>query len=115
MKLSILLTSGLAAVASAIAIGDRPANRKSYSGYKVFRVDVENEAVAERLNKVIDTLGLSTWKARPRAGYTADIVVPPTALLQFESEVADLKTMTMHEDLEKSIEEESAFGIYAGM
>jgi hypothetical protein len=112
MKLQLLVSSGLLALASAASI-QAPAPRKSYSGYKVFRVDVGSNA--DRLNAVVDKLGLSTWKGRPRPNTQADIVVPPNVLEAFEAEVAGLNKVTMHEDLGLSIEDETTFGVYAGM
>ncbi|KAL1837079.1 hypothetical protein VTJ49DRAFT_4307 [Mycothermus thermophilus] len=108
MKFQLLVSSGLLALASAAAV---QSPRKSYSGYKVFRVDVGSDAT--RLNNVVDKLGLSTWKGRPRPNAQADIVVPPSQLAAFEAEVAGLKKVTMHEDLGLSIEDETSFSTYA--
>ncbi len=54
----------------------------SYDGYKVFRVAVGEDA--ERLTGIISKLGLKTWKGAPKAGATADVVVPPRRLTRSE-------------------------------
>ncbi|KAM7200875.1 zinc carboxypeptidase [Naviculisporaceae sp. PSN 640] len=103
--LSLLLTLGSAAVS-------RPKPQvKSYKGYKVFRVAVGTDA--SKVSGIVNKLGLTTWKGAPRAGTFADIVVPPTEVATFETEVSGMDVITMHEDLGASIDEESTFQTYA--
>lgn len=85
----------------------------SYDGYKVFRVAVGDQVA--RINDVVSSLGLATWKGAPRAGAFADIVVPPTQINAFADKIVGLHSVTMHEDLGASIAEESSFHAYAGM
>ena len=108
----LAILSTYCALASAAAAAPRP-QRVSYDGYKVFRVDVGDQV--DKVNDVVSSLGLSTWKWAPRAGAFADIVVPPTKVDAFANEIADLSAVTMHEDLGASIAEESGFEAYAGM
>lgn len=96
-------------LASAAAV-TKP-ERVSYDGYKVFRVAVGDQVA--KVNDVISSLGLSTWKGAPRAGAFADIVVPPTKIDAFNGKIIGLDTVTMHEDLGASIAEESNFHTYA--
>lgn len=98
-------------LASAAAV-TKP-ERVSYDGYKVFRVAVGDQVA--KVNDVVSSLGLSTWKGAPRAGAFADIVVPPTKIDAFNGKIIGLDTVTMHEDLGASIAEESNFHTYAGV
>jgi hypothetical protein len=97
-------------VVSAAAVA-KP-EKVSYDGYKVVRVAVGDQLA--KINDVVSSLGLATWKGAPRAGAFADIVVPPTKLGAFTEKVAGLDVLTMHEDLGASIAEESTFHTYAG-
>ena len=87
-------------------------SKVTYDGYQVVRVPVKNQVA--KVNNVISKLGLTTWKGAPRAGAFADIVVPPSKIDAFNSEIAGMDTITMHEDLGASISEESNFHVYAG-
>ncbi|KAJ9148825.1 Zinc carboxypeptidase [Coniochaeta hoffmannii] len=104
-----LILSICVSLASAAAVA-KP-ERVSYDGYKVFRVAVGDQVA--KVNDVVSSLGLATWKGAPRAGAFADIVVPPTKIDSFAEKVAGLDTVTMHEDLGASIAEESSFHTYA--
>ncbi|KAK5659583.1 hypothetical protein OQA88_785 [Cercophora sp. LCS_1] len=108
MKSSAILLS-LAALASAASV--RSHSAKSYDGYKVFRLDVGQDV--ERVNGVIDKLGLSTWMGKPKAGGKSDIVVPPSAVDAFAKEVEGLGLLAMHEDLGASIRAQEEYGVYA--
>jgi hypothetical protein len=108
MKCTLLVSSSLLALSSAAAV--QPPARKSYEGYKVFRLAV-GEDVA-KINNVIDGLGLATWK-KIHPGGRADIVVPPSQVSAFEAGTAGMGVVTMHQDLGASIAEESTFRAYA--
>jgi hypothetical protein len=109
MRLAILsICLSLASAASVVKPG-----KVSYDGYKVFRVAVGNQVA--KVNDVVSSLGLATWKGAPRAGAFADIVVPSTKIDTFAEKIAGLDTITMHEDLGASIAEESSLGTYACM
>ena len=105
---AVSVLSALAASAAAVSV---PAQSVSYDGYKVFRVDTGNQV--DRINDIVAKLALKTWKGAPRAGAAADIVVPPSALLEFKSAISGLNAITMHEDLGASIAEEGSFSTYA--
>lgn len=111
MRFSLLASSGLLGLSSAVAVQSQ--GRKSYDGYKVFRLSVGQDVA--KVNNVIGKLGLTTWKGTPRAGAAADIVVPPSEVAAFEAEISGMEAVTMHEDLGASIAEESTFSTYAGM
>ncbi|KAB5522881.1 hypothetical protein GE09DRAFT_1043889 [Coniochaeta sp. 2T2.1] len=106
----LAILSAYCALASAAAAAPRP-ERVSYDGYKVFRVDVGN--LVGKVNDVVASLGLATWKGAPKAGAAADIVVPPAKVEAFAKEIEGLNAVTMHEDLGASISEESSFQAYA--
>ncbi|AEO56600.1 carboxypeptidase [Thermothelomyces thermophilus ATCC 42464] len=110
MKLNLLVSSALLALASAAAV-QSPQQRKSYDGYKVVRLTVGKDAA--KVNSIIDRLGLSTWKGKVRAGAVADIVIPPSQVDAFAAETAGMEAITMHEDLGASIAAESTFQAYA--
>ncbi|KAH8904959.1 zinc carboxypeptidase [Coniochaeta sp. PMI_546] len=105
--LAFLSVCGALASAAAVA---KP-EKVSYDGYKVFRVAVGTQVA--KINDVVSSLGLTTWKGAPRAGAFADIVVPPTKIDAFADKIAGLTAVTMHEDLGASIAEESNFHTYA--
>lgn len=106
----VFALSSCFALSTAVVVQNRP-QRVSYDGYKVFRVSVGKEVA--KVNDIVSSLGLTTWKGAPRAGAFADIVVPPTKLEAFADKVVGMDATTMHEDLGASISEESAFQVYA--
>ncbi|GAB1317997.1 hypothetical protein MFIFM68171_08207 [Madurella fahalii] len=109
MRFALLASSVLLGLSSAAAVQSQ--ERKSYGGYKVFRLSVEQDVA--KVNNIIGKLGLTTWKGAPRAGAAADIVVPPSEVAAFEAEISGMNAITMHEDLGASIAEESTFSTYA--
>ncbi|KXX80208.1 Metallocarboxypeptidase A [Madurella mycetomatis] len=109
MRFSLVASSGLLGLSSAAAVQSQ--ERKSYDGYKVFRLSVGQDVA--KVNNVIGKLGLTTWKGAPRPGAPADIVVPPSEVAAFETEISGMEAVTMHEDLGASIAEESTFSTYA--
>lgn len=111
MRYSLLVSGGLLALASAASVPS--SEKKSYDGYKVVRLTV-GEHVA-KVQNIVDRLGLTTWKGKPRANADADIVVPPSLIGAFEAEIAGMKAVTMHDDLGASIADEASFSVYAGM
>jgi hypothetical protein len=110
MKHLTVITSWLS-LASAATVA-KP-QKVSYDGYKVFRVSVGDQVA--KVNDVVSSLGLTTWKGAPKAGAFADIVVPPTKIDAFADRIAGLDATTMHDDLGASIAEESNFHVYAGV
>ncbi|KAL2152219.1 hypothetical protein VTH82DRAFT_5403 [Thermothelomyces myriococcoides] len=108
MKLNLLASSTLLALASAVAV--RSPQWKSYDGYKVVRLTV-GEDVA-KVSDIISRLGLETWKGKVRAGAVADVVIPPSKISAFVNETAGMEAVTMHEDLGASIAAESTFHTY---
>lgn len=112
MRSSLLTSCGFLALVSAAIVQPTPV-RKSYDGYKVFRLTVGDEV--GKVSSIIERLGLSTWKGKPKAGGHSDIVVPPSQIQAFETAIKGMKVSTMHEDLGASIAQESTFHTYAGM
>ncbi|KAL2195240.1 carboxypeptidase [Corynascus similis CBS 632.67] len=109
MKYNFLVSSAVLALASAAAA--QAPQRRSYDGYKVVRLTVGQDVA--KVNGIIDRLGLTTWKGKPRAGAAADIVIPPSQADAFVAETTGMEAVTMHEDLGASIAQESTFHIYA--
>lgn len=107
MKTFTALTA-LLATASAAAV---PSEKVSYDGYKVIRVSV---ADVDEVNSIVSKLDLTTWKDAQKAGSHADIIVPPSKLTAFEKATSGMDSVTMHEDLGKSIADESTFKTYVG-
>ena len=99
----------LAAVASAAAVEPRAV---SYDGFKVVRIPVGTDA--SKVTEIVNKLQLKTWKGAPKAGAFADIMVPPSQIEAFNTEIAGMEAVTMHEDLGASIAEESNYAAYAG-
>lgn len=106
---SLTLLSALIASASAAVL--QP-HRVSYDGHKVFRLSVDAHNI-DRINDIVNTLNLQTWKPARKAGSFADIVVSPDQLETFNKATSGLKPVVMHEDLGVSIEKESAFQPYS--
>lgn len=106
---TVIALSALLASASAAAVSSP---KVSYDGYKVVRVSAG--ADTDRVNKLVEKLGLATWKEARHAGSFADIVVPPSKLSAFHQETSEMETVTMHEDLGESIAQESTFHTYVG-
>jgi hypothetical protein len=101
MKTSTAISSLL----TLAAVTTVSAERVSYDGYKVVRLSVGREI--ERVNSIMATLGLTTWKGAPREGAKADIVIPPEAIAAFTAQTVGMDAVTMHEDLGASIAAES--------
>ena len=110
MKFPILALSGLVSLASAAAV--QTSQRKSYDGFKVFRLAVGQDAA--KVSGIIEKLDLTTWMGAPRAGKNSDIVVPPAQVSAFAAATAGMSIVTMHEDLGRSIDDQTTFSAYAG-
>jgi hypothetical protein len=110
MKLTLSTLLGLVALASAVVVPS--SGRRSYEGYKVYRLSVGQEV--DKVADIIERLGLTTWKGAPRAGAVSDIVVPPSQIEAFLAEISGMEVVTMHEDLGLSIEDEASFRVYEG-
>lgn len=108
MKTFVTLSAVLAC-ASAAAVSSP---KVSYDGYKVARVSVGDSP--ETVKNIISKLDLTTWKDAHGAGSYADVLVSPSQWSAFEKETSGLDATIMHEDLGKSIAEESTFTTYAG-
>ncbi|PFH55913.1 hypothetical protein XA68_17398 [Ophiocordyceps unilateralis] len=85
--------------------------KASYDGYKVFRVPVG--ARVQRVNSIVDELGLHFWQPASRKGAFADVEVPPGKVKAFHEAMQGFDLVVMHEDLGKSVAEEGAFAVYA--
>lgn len=109
---TLALLSSLLAAASAAAPPTPTPTTASYDGYKVFRVPVRTKT--QRVNHVVDKLGLGYWQPAQRKGAFADIQVPPGQVDAFYREMDGLELITMHEDLGKSMAGETTSLAYAG-
>jgi len=104
----LLLSSVVFALVSAVSVP----GKVSYSGYKVFRVAYGTES--SKIDSLVSSLSLETWKSSAKATGHVDVVVPPSALQDFELGTTDMETSVMHNDLGSSIAEEESFQAYAG-
>jgi carboxypeptidase A4 len=104
--LGITLTSlGLASAASV-------AKKVSYDDWKVYRVNVGSNAA--KISDVMSKLQLELWKGKPASSDVIDVMVPPSAIRDFEASTADVETSVMHDNLGLSIADENSFSVYAG-
>lgn len=88
------------------------AKKVNYDDWKVFRVNVGSEGA--KLQDVMTKLQLELWKGKPASSDVVDLMVPPSAVSDFEASTQDFETKIMHENLGQSIAEEQSFSVYAG-
>lgn len=100
-----LATLGLASAAAVT-------KKVSYDDWKVYRVNVGNNATD--LKNLVSKLQLETWKGTPGTSEIVDVMVPPTQIRDFEASTDGIETQIMHENLGLSIADEETFSIYAG-
>lgn len=107
MKLLLGLASlGLASAVSA-------ATKVSYDGWKVYRVNVGSNAA--EFSKLVNDVGLETWKGKPASSAVVDVMVSPSQLEAFEKAAEGLQVNLMHDNLGQSISTEAAFPVYTGI
>ena len=106
MKFTILSLLVAGALAGPIV------QRTSYTGSKVFRVSLTSKADVTRMTSLINSMGLDMWTHDISKGKHVDVMVAPNDVQKFQRKVQGLVTNVMHEDLGKSIEEESKFEPY---
>lgn len=99
-----LATLGLASAAAVT-------KKVSYDDWKVYRVNVGNNATD--LKNLVSKLQLETWKGTPGTSEIVDVMVPPTQIRDFEASTDGIETQIMHENLGLSIADEETFSIYA--
>lgn len=104
-----LLAVSLASLA--LASGAAVTKKANYDNFKVYRVDVGEDA--SKLGSVIDKFQLSTWKGKVGVSKVIDVVVPPSFILDFEAGVQGMSTKVLHENLGASIADEENFGVYS--
>ena len=88
------------------------AKKVSYDDWKVFRVNVGSDAA--KIDKMMSKLQLELWKGKPASSDVVDVMVPPSAVKDFETSTEDVETQLMHDNLGLSIAGEQDFSIYAG-
>lgn len=86
---------------------------KDYSGHKVVRIPTNDDNV-QKVQGIIDELGLDFWKYPQKPGLNADVVIPPAKISSFTELLEGLDSEIMHEDLGASINAESKFEAYEG-
>lgn len=106
MKLFQIL--GLATVVAAVGAATSKVN---YDGYRVFRLKAQEDNI-EKINDVVSSLDLQTWKKSVKLG-TADVVVPPEQVDNFLKLTEDFQTQVMHSNLGESIAEEGHTDTYS--
>lgn len=112
MKPLFLAAAALVAItASAL---DAAASNPSYHGHKVFRIPVADEEDGLLMQNLVDKLGLAVWQPPSKKGAFADMQVPADQLRAFGKAMEHRNVIIMHEDLGKSIRNESKFHDYAG-
>jgi hypothetical protein len=84
----------------------------SYDDWKVYRVNVGSNAA--KIDSVMSKLQLELWKGKPASSDVVDVMVPPSAVKDFEASTGDIQTKVMHENLGLSISDEENFSVYAG-
>jgi carboxypeptidase A4 len=62
----------------------------------------------------MNKLQLELWKGKPASSNVVDVMVPPTAVKDFEASTKDMETAVMHDNLGLSIADEQTFSVYAG-
>ncbi|KAM3072180.1 hypothetical protein ACMFMG_008636 [Clarireedia jacksonii] len=105
MKLVQLLTF----TSSALAIATE--TKVNYDGYQVFRLKADENNIG-KINDVVSSLDLQTWKNSAKLG-VADIVVPPHQVENFLRTTEDFQREVMHNDLGASITEEAQYEEYS--
>lgn len=88
------------------------AKKVSYDDWKVYRVNVGSNSA--KLENVMSKLQLELWKGKPATSDVVDLMVPPTAVQDFEASTTDFETKIMHDNLGLSIANETTFSTYAG-
>jgi carboxypeptidase A4 len=78
----------------------------------VYRVNVGSNGA--KLDGVMNKLQLELWKGKPASSDVVDVMVPPTAVKDFEASTKDMETAVMHDNLGLSIADEQTFSVYAG-
>jgi carboxypeptidase A4 len=99
-----LASLGLASAASV-------AKKVNYDDWKVYRVNVGNNAA--KVNDVVSKLQLELWKGKPSTSSVVDVMVPPSQVNAFEASTSDIETKVMHDNLGLSITDEDTFHVYA--
>ena len=89
------------------------AKKVSYDDWKVFRVNVGSDAA--KLQDVMTKLQLELWKGKPESSDVVDLMVPPSAVKDFEASTQSFETKLMHDNLGASIANEHSFSVYAGI
>lgn len=89
------------------------AKKVSYDDWKVFRVNVGSDSA--KLQDVMSKLQLELWKGKPESSDVVDLMVPPSAVKDFEASTESFETKLMHDNLGASIADEQSFSVYAGM
>lgn len=87
------------------------AKKVNYDDWKVYRVNVGNNAA--KLNDVVSKLQLELWKGKPSTSSVVDVMVPPSQVNAFEASTSDIETKVMHDNLGLSITDEDTFHVYA--
>jgi hypothetical protein len=88
------------------------AKKVSYDGWKVYRINVGSSAA--NISNVVSKLQLELWKGKPASSDVVDVMVPPSAVKDFEASTSDIETSVMHSNLGLSIAEENSFSVYIG-
>jgi carboxypeptidase A4 len=103
---------GVSLTSLGIATAAAGATKVSYDNWKVYRINVGPNAA--RIGDVMSKLQLELWKGEPASTDVVDVMVPPSAVDDFEASTAEIETNVMHRNLGLSIADENNFNVYAG-
>ena len=84
MKLLHITLASLG-LASAATVNTKKIN---YDDWKVYRVNVG--ANAAKIDDVMSKLSLELWKGKPTSSDVVDVMVPPSAVKDFEASTKDI-------------------------
>lgn len=85
MKLLNIALASLG-LASAATVNTKKVN---YDDWKVYRVNVGSNAA--KIDDVMSKLSLDLWKGKPASSDVIDVMVPPTAVKDFEASTKDIE------------------------
>ena len=85
MKLLNIALASLG-LASAATVNTKKVN---YDDWKVYRVNVGSKAA--KIDDVMSKLSLDLWKGKPTSSDVIDVMVPPTAVKDFEASTKDIE------------------------
>jgi carboxypeptidase A4 len=103
---------GVALASLGLASAASVTKKQSYDDWKVYRINVADNA--DKVSDVVSKFDLQLWKGKPSTSSVVDVMVPPSQIKDFEASTGDIETKVMHDNLGLSIADEDVFSVYAG-